>query len=71
MHFKGGNANFEVKLNRRDFLRTLEDLGAQPSSGGGQTMRLIFEVTNGVELDELRVGNVVVGFIEGVAVNSR
>ena len=63
--------NFEVKLNRRDFLRTLEDLGAQPSSGGGQTMRLIFEVTNGVELDELRVGNVVVGFIEGVAVNSR
>ena len=63
--------NFEVKLNRRDFLRTLEDLGAQPSSGGGQTMRLLFEVTNGVELDELRVGNVVVGFIEGVAVNSR
>ena len=66
MYYRGRDGT-EVRLDRKNFLRTMEDLGAQPASGSTQEMKLLFEVTNGSTLDELYLGNIMVGYIEGVA----
>ena len=58
----------EIKLDRRNFIKTLEDIGSLPPSGSDRELVLLFEITKGTELDSLRVGNVEVGFITNVTV---
>ncbi|MCH2134379.1 MAG: hypothetical protein MK116_11570 [Phycisphaerales bacterium] len=65
-YYYKGREGTEIKLDRTNFLRTLEELGTQPASGSTQQMVLFFEVTNGSTLDELYLGDVMVGYIEGV-----
>ncbi len=64
-----GRGGIEVKLDRRNFIKTLEQVGTQPPSGSTREMVLLFEVTRGSSLDALRVGDVEVGFIEGMDID--
>ena len=63
-----GRGGIEVKLDRRNYIKTLEQIGTQPPSGSEKEMSLLFEVTRGSTLDSLRVGDVEVGFIDGVEI---
>ena len=63
-----GRDGTEIKLDRRNFIRTMEEIGIQPASGSTQKMVLLFEVSNGAVLDLLRIGNIDVGYITGVKV---
>ncbi len=63
-----GRGGIEVKLDRRNFVKTLESIGTQPPSGSTREMVLLFEVTRGSTLDSLKVGDVEVGFIEGLKI---
>ena len=63
-----GRGGIEVKLDRRNYIKTLEQIGTQPPSGSEKEMSLLFEVTRGSTLDSLKVGNVEVGFIDGVEI---
>ncbi|MEE2907342.1 MAG: CvpA family protein [Planctomycetota bacterium] len=58
----------EVKLDRRNFLKTIEEIGSQPPSGSDREFVLLFEVTKGTNLDSLRVGNIEVGFMTNLKV---
>ncbi|MAT81449.1 MAG: hypothetical protein CMJ29_07375 [Phycisphaerae bacterium] len=58
----------EVKLDRRNYLKTLQEIGTQPPSGSDREMVLLFEITKGTKLDALKVGNVEVGYIEDITV---
>lgn len=63
-----GRGGIEVKLDRRNFIKTLEEIGTQPPNGSTKEMALLFEVTRGSTLDSLKVGDVEVGFIEGLEI---
>ena len=63
-----GRGGIEVKLDRRNFVKTYNDIGTQPPAGSSQEIVLLFEVTRGTTLDSLRVGDVEVGYIDNITI---
>ncbi|MDG2424608.1 MAG: CvpA family protein [Phycisphaerales bacterium] len=63
------DGGIEVKLDRKNFVKTLQEIGSQPPSGSDREMVLLFEITKGTKLDALQVGNLEVGFINDIEVD--
>lgn len=69
IHQKPGNIT-EIKVDFQRYLSTMRDLPSLPTAGG-QTLRLLFSVTEGATVAGLKVGDITVGICNLVVADQR